>query len=85
MFVHEYDSTEYATLEECAESLQEFIEVEDIVPHLDLDMTDLLSKFFQRKSDQDFVDWFQRQIEEATALAEDELITEYPDEEEEVE
>lgn len=85
MFVHEYDSTEYATLEECVESLQEFIEVEDIIPHLDLDMTDLLSKFFQRKSDQDFVDWFQRQIEEATALAEDELITEYPDEEEEVE
>ena len=77
MFVHEYDSTEYETFEECSEALDEWIETEDIIPHLEFDMEGLLSKFFRRRSDEEFCSWLFNQIEEATTRAKDELITEY--------
>lgn len=77
MFVHEYSDEEFATYEECLDSLREFIEAEDIEPHLDLSVDDILNKFLRRKTDEEFVEWLQSKIEEAITLAEDELITEY--------
>ena len=81
MFVHEYSIEEFNTYEECLDSLRELIETEDIEPHLDLSVDDILNKFLRRKTDEEFVEWLQSKIEEAITLAEDELITEYEEEE----
>jgi hypothetical protein len=84
MFVHEYDnSTEYETFEKCAEALDEWLQMDDIVPHLEFHMEDLLLRFCRRKSDEEFCNWLDEQIQEAIMYARDELITEHEDEDEE--
>lgn len=81
MFVHEYSDEEFATYEDCADSLREEINIEDIYGELDLRMIEILSRFLRRKSDQEFIDWFQEEIFAAEQAAIDALITEYEDEE----
>lgn len=76
-FVHEYDSTEFSTFEECAESLREFMDMDDIISNLSVNLDDVITKFFQRRSDNEFISWMEDRIFAAEQRAEDELITEY--------
>lgn len=77
MFVHEYSDEEFATYEDCADSLRAEIDIDDIYDELDLGMTEILSRFLRRKSDQEFISWFQEEIFAAEQAAIDGLITEY--------
>lgn len=79
MFVHEYSDEEFATYEDCADSLREEIDVDDIRDEMDLGITEILSRFLCRKSDQEFIEWFQEEIFAAEQAAIDGLITEYED------
>lgn len=81
MFVHEYSDEKFATYEECADSLREEINVNDIRDEMDLGLTEILSRFLRRKTDQEFIEWFQEKIFAAEQATIDALITEYEDEE----
>ena len=81
MFVHEYSDKHFATYEECADSLREEIDVDDIRDEMDLGTSEILSRFLRRKTDQVFIEWFQEEIFAAEQAAVDALITEYEDEE----
>lgn len=81
MFVHEYSDEKFATYEDCADSLREEINIDDIREEMDLGLTGILSRFLRRKSDQEFIEWFQEKIFAAEQAAVDALITEYEDEE----
>lgn len=76
-FVHEYDSTEFSTFEECAESLREFMDMDDIIGNLSIDLEDVIAKFLRRKNDSEFICWIENKFYEAEESAIEELITEY--------
>ena len=76
-FVHEYDSTEFSTFEECAESLREFIDMDDIIGNLSVNLDDIITKFCRRKNDNEFISWMEDKILDAEQSAEEDLITEY--------
>lgn len=76
-FVHEYDSTEFSTFEECAESLREFIDMDDIIGNLSVNLDDIITKFCRRKNDNEFISWMEDKIFDAEQSAEEDLITEY--------
>lgn len=77
MFVHEYSDKEFETLEDCREDLQEQIDSDDIIQHFEYSTSALISKFLNRKSDKEFLQWLAQEIDEAYERTLDELITEY--------
>lgn len=77
MFIHEYSDEVFATYEDCADSLREKIDIDDIYDEMDLVITEILSRFLRRKTDQEFIGWFQKEIFAAERAAIDALITEY--------
>lgn len=77
MFVHEYSDEEFETLEECREDLQGQIDSDDILQHFEYSTSTLISKFLNRKNDQEFHQWLEQAIDEAYERTLDELITEY--------
>lgn len=80
-YVHEYDSTEFSTLEECAESLRELMTMDDIICNLSINLDDIIINFCHRKNDNEFISWMEDIISAAEQVAEEDLITEYEDEE----
>lgn len=79
MFVHEYSDERFATYEECADSLRAEIDIDGIRDEMDLGLTEILSRFLRRKTDQEFIEWFQEEIFAAEQAAIDAFITEYED------
>lgn len=82
MFVHEYSDKEFESYEDCRDDLMGQIDSDDIVQHFEYSTSTLIFKFLNRKSDQDFLQWLEQEIEEAYERTLDELITEYEEEEE---
>lgn len=81
MFVHEYDNKEFEDYEDCREDLMDYIDSDDIIQHFEYSTSTLISKFLNRKSDQEFLQWLTQVIDEAYERTLDELITEYEEEE----
>ena len=77
MFVHEYSDKEFESYEECREDLQEQIDSDDILQHFEYSTSTLISKFLNRRNDQEFQQWLTQAIDEAYERTLDELITEY--------
>jgi hypothetical protein len=77
MFVHEYSDKEFESYEDCRDDLMGQIDSNDIVQHFEYSTSTLIFKFLNRKSDQDFLQWLEQEIEEAYERTLDELITEY--------
>lgn len=77
MFVHEYSNQEFEDYEDCRENLLTKLEEEDISNHFDFTKPEILRKFLQRKSNEDFIQWFSIEIDNAVEFALAELITEY--------
>ena len=77
MFVHEYSDKEFETYEECRDDLLTKLEQEDISNHFDFTKPEILRKFLQRKSNEDFIQWLSIEVDNAIEFALDELITEY--------
>jgi hypothetical protein len=77
MFVHEYSDKEFEDYEDCREDLQGEIDSDDILQHFEYSTSTLISKFLNRKNDQEFLRWLEQEIDEAYERTLDELITEY--------
>lgn len=80
MFVHDYSNKEFKTYEECSDDLMEYLDEDDIVPHLEVNFKKVISTFL-RNDYKTFYSWFQQELEKAITFAQDELITEYEGEE----
>ena len=81
MFVHEYSDKEFESYEDCREDLQGQIDSDDILQHFEYSTSKLIFKFLNRKSDQEFLQWLEQEIDEAYERTLEELITEYEEEE----
>lgn len=77
MFVHEYSDKEFEDYEDCCEDALSHIDSDDIIQHFEYSISTLISKFLNRKSDQEFLQWLEQEIDEAYERTLDELITEY--------
>ena len=77
MFVHEYSDKEFENYEDCREDLQGQIDSDDILQHFEYSTNKLIFKFLNRKSDQEFLQWLEQEIDEAYEKTLEELITEY--------
>ena len=80
MFVHEYSREEFETFEECLDDLRKYFDEDDIIPHLEINLEKVVSVFL-RNDNKTFASWFQQELDKAITLAQDELITEYEEEE----
>ena len=86
MFVHEYSDKHFETYEECAEDLYSEIDEDDIADEMDIKLPEIIARFLHPIGyGQPFEEWFREEIENAITCAINGLITEYEDEEEEVE
>lgn len=76
-FVHEYSDKQFETYEECRDDLLIELEEEDIANHFDFTKPEILHKFLQRKTNEDFIQWLSIEVDNAVEFALAELITEY--------
>lgn len=77
MFVHEYSDEEFATYEDCRDDLMSEIDSDDIIEHMEVSISDMISHFLRRTSDKEFNTWLDEQINIAYERAIEDLITEY--------
>ena len=77
MFVHEYSDKEFEDYEDCREDLMGQVDSDDILQHFEYSTGTLISKFLNRRNDQEFLQWLMQEIDEAYERTLDELITEY--------
>lgn len=82
MFVHEYSDEQFKDYDACREDLLTELDEEDIAEHFDFTKSEILSKFFHSKSNEDFIQWLSCEIDNAVEFACSELITEYEEDEE---
>lgn len=81
MYTHEYTDEKFETYEECSDDFRENMEVTDITGHLEISLEDIVSHFLRRRNTVDFDVWLEEAIYEAIQSAEDELIFECDEEE----
>lgn len=77
MFVHEYSDEYFDSYEECRNDLIPEIDSDDIIEHLEISISDIISHFRRRTSDKKFNAWLDEQIDIAYERAIEDLITEY--------
>lgn len=86
MFVHEYSNKQFKTYEKCADELLPEIDEDDIADEMGLGVPEIVSRFlYSAQYGQPFDEWFREHIDSAITCVIDGLITEYEDEEGEVE
>ena len=82
MFVHEYNRAEdFSSYEECREDLFIHIDAEDYAEHSEYTLEEVIRKFLSRKSDKEFLEWFQDFLADTEVYIENDLITEYEEDE----
>lgn len=64
-YTHEYSDEEFETLEQCKGDLSQCIDWEDLADELEVGLGDVILKFYERKRDSDFINWFENKIFEA--------------------
>lgn len=83
MFVHEYNRAEdFSSYEECREDLFIHVDAEDYAEHSEYTLEEVIRKFLSRKSDKEFLEWFQDFLADTEVYIENDLITEYEEGEE---
>lgn len=83
MFVHEYNRAEdFSSYEECREDLFIRVDAEDYAEHSEYTLEEVIRKFLSRKSDKEFLEWFQDFLADTEVYIENDLITEYEEDEE---
>lgn len=83
MFVHEYNRAEdFSSYEECREDLFIHVDAEDYAEHSEYTLEEVIRKFLSRKSDKEFLAWFQDFLADTEVYIENDLITEYEEDEE---
>lgn len=82
MFVHEYNRAEdFPSYEACREDLFIHVDAEDYANHSEYTLEEVISKFLWRKSDKEFLEWFQDFLADTEVYIENDLITEYEEDE----
>lgn len=82
MFVHEYDrAKDFSSYEECREGLFTHVDAEDYANYSGCTLEEVINKFLFRKSDKDFLEWFQDLLADTEVYIENDLITEYEEDE----
>ena len=83
MFVHEYNRAEdFSSYEECREDLFTHVDAEDYANYSECTLEEIIGKFLSRKSDKEFLEWFQDFLADTEVYIENDLITEYEEGEE---
>ena len=83
MFVHEYNRAEdFSSYEECRDDLFIHIDAEDYAEHSEYTLEEVIRKFLSRKSDKEFLEWVQDFLADTEVYIENDLITEYEEDEE---
>lgn len=83
MFVHEYNRAEdFSSYEECRDDLFTHVDAEDYAEHSEYTLEEIIRKFLSRKSDKEFLEWFQDFLADTEVYIENDLITEYEEGEE---
>lgn len=80
-YTHEYSDEEFDTFEECEIDLEEAVDIDEYIWRMN--MTEILRKYFRRKSNDDFCNWLDTKIYEITDEIKNDLIIEHEDEDEE--
>lgn len=83
MWTHEYTDEKFETYEDCLEDFCENIEAEDIAEHMEITLEDAIKHFLRRRNPTDFDVWFEGEVYEAIQAAENELIYECDEDQEE--
>lgn len=83
MYTHEYTDEKFDTYDECSDDFRENMETEDITEHMTISLEDVVRHFLRRRNSTDFDVWFEEKIYEAIQGAENELIYECDEDEEE--
>lgn len=81
MYTHEYTDEKFDTYEECSDDFRENLDITDITGHLEISLEDIVYHFLRRRNTIDFDAWLEEVIYEAIQSAEDELIFECDEEE----
>ena len=83
MFVHEYNrAEEFSSYEECREDLFTHVDADDYAEHSEYTLEEVIRKFLFRKTDKDFLEWFQDFLADTEVYIENDLITEFEEDEE---
>ena len=77
MFVHEYSDKYFDSYEDCRDDLMSEIDSNDIIEHLEVSISDIISHFLRRTSDKEFNTWLSEQIDIAYERVIEDLISEY--------
>lgn len=83
MYTHEYSNKKFDSYEACRDDFLENIDEDDIAQYLDLTVPEIISTFLRNKNNVDFSVWFQEKIDEAITYAENDLIFEHDEEDDE--
>lgn len=84
MFVHEYNrGKDFFSYEECREDLFTHVDAEDYAEHSEYTLEEVIGKFLSRKNDKEFLEWFEGFLADTEIYIENDLITEYEEEEDE--
>lgn len=80
-YTHEYSHEIFNTFEECENDLIQSIDIVEYAERIGSD--EILRKFFRRKSDEEFLSWFENKLLELEEELKNDLIFEYEEEESE--
>ena len=80
MYTHEYSDKHFDSYDTCRDDFLENIDEDDIAQYIDLTVPEIIFAFLRNKNNTDFSVWFQEKIDEAIQYAENELIFECDEE-----
>ena len=80
-YKHEYSNEIFDTREACETDLEETIDIDEFTWRVDI--TEIVRKYFRRKSNDDFCNWFDDKLWEIEEEIKNELISEHEEESEE--
>ena len=83
MYTHEYSDRHFDSYDACHDDFLKNIDVDDIAQYLDLTVPEIISVFLRHKNNADFSVWIQEKIDEAIQYAENDLIFELDEEDDE--
>lgn len=79
-YTHEYSDEKFDTLEACEIDLSETVDIDEYAWHINI--TEILLKYFRRKSNDDFCNWFDDKICKIDEEIKNDLIFEHEEESE---
>ena len=83
MYTHEYSDKHFDSYDACRDDFLENIDADDIAQYIDLTVIEIINVYLRNKNNVDFSVWIQEKIYEAIQDAENDLIFECDEEDDE--